>query len=197
MSRSQTHLSDEAVLALVGRGDHAALGELYDRLGRTAYGLALRVVRNPGLAEDIVQDAFLTVWSSARKFAPEQAKASTWIMMLVHRRAVDVVRREQRRRSDPLEAAPEPVDTGADEAVWLRLERERVQDALRHLPDREREAIELAYYGGYTQSELAKRLNQPLGTIKHRTFTGLARLRALLETPNVEEGTWSTPRSAS
>ena len=112
---------------------------------------------------------------------PERARAATWIFTLVHRRAVDLVRREQRRRAEPLENAPAPAGDAADEAAWLRLERERVQTALRQLPDREREAIELAYYGGFTQSELAERLGEPLGTIKSRMFTGLARLRGALE----------------
>src|SRR5207237_6461727 len=118
---------------------------------------------------------------------PSQAKASTWLLTLVHRRAVDVVRREERRRTEPIESIPEPVESGAtDEAVWLRYERERVQSALRQLPDQQREAIELAYYGGFTQSELAERLGQPIGTIKSRMFMGLARLRELLGEPGLE-----------
>jgi RNA polymerase sigma-70 factor (ECF subfamily) len=188
--RDLAHLSDEALVALVARGDDSALAELYDRVGGTAYGLAYRVLRDEALAEDAVQEAFLALWRTAASFLPERAKASTWILTLVHRRAVDTVRREQRRRAEPLEGAPEPVDGSAEEAAWLRLERERVQGALAQLPDQQREAIELAYYGGYSQSELAERLGQPLGTIKSRMFTGLSRLRELLE-----EGTeraWTT-----
>jgi RNA polymerase sigma-70 factor, ECF subfamily len=179
IGRDLAHLSDEAVVALAARGEDSALGELYDRFGRVAYGLALRVVRDPTLAEDAVQDAFVDVWRSAGRFMPERAKASTWILTLVHRRAVDVVRREQRRRAEPVEA-PAVVSEAADEEVWLRLQRERVQSALRALPDQQREALELAYYGGFTQSELADRLGQPLGTIKSRMFSGLATLRDLL-----------------
>jgi RNA polymerase sigma-70 factor (ECF subfamily) len=115
----------------------------------------------------------------------------------VHRRAVDVVRREERRRGEPLEAAPEAVgEAGADASALLRLERERVQRALKRLPDREREAIELAYYGGFSQAELAERLGQPLGTIKSRMFTGLARLRELLAEP-LESEEWQTSPSTS
>jgi RNA polymerase sigma factor (sigma-70 family) len=117
---------------------------------------------------------------------PERGKTSTWILTLVHRRAVDLVRREERRRADTLEHAPEPSGGAVDEEAWLRLQRERVQDALRQLPDQQREAIELAYYGGFTQSELAERLGQPLGTIKSRMFMGLARLRELLGEPGLE-----------
>jgi RNA polymerase sigma factor (sigma-70 family) len=179
--RDLAHLSDEALVALIARSDESALAELYDRIGGTAYGLAYRVLRDEALAEDAVQEAFLGLWRSAGSFVPERAKASTWILTLVHRRAVDLVRREQRRRADPLEGAPEPTEGSAEEAAWLRLERERVQAALQLLPDQQREAIELAYYGGYTQSELAERLGQPIGTIKSRMFSGLARLRELLD----------------
>jgi len=180
-SRDLAHLSDEALVALVARSDESALAELYDRVGGTAYGLAFRVLRDEALAEDAVQEAFLGLWRNAGSFIPERAKASTWILTLVHRRAVDLVRREQRRRTESIEDAPEPAVGSAEEAAWLRLDRERVQGALAQLPDQQREAIELAYYGGYTQSELAERLGQPLGTIKSRMFSGLARLRELLD----------------
>jgi RNA polymerase sigma-70 factor (ECF subfamily) len=193
MRRQQAHLSDEALVALVARGDDAALGELYDRVGGIAYGLALRVLRDERLAEDAVQEGFVAVWRSAAAFRAERAKASTWILTLVHRRAVDLVRREERRRAEPL---TEEMTAGAglateatEEAAWLRFERERVQAALQQLPDVQREALELAYYGGFSQSELAERLGVPLGTIKSRMFAGLARLRELLD-ESTEEGSW-------
>ncbi len=192
MSRQLTHLSDEALVLMAARSEEAALAELYDRYGRAAYGLALRVLRDPALAEDAVQEAFLALWNTAARFVPEKSKASTWILTLVHRRAVDTVRREQRRRTDTLEHAPEPAVEGADEDVWLRLQRERVQEALRTLPDAQREALELAYYGGYSQSELAERLGQPVGTIKSRMFHGLTRLRELLGEPGLEVSWTST-----
>jgi RNA polymerase sigma-70 factor (ECF subfamily) len=182
MPRDLAHLSDEALVALAARAEESALAELYDRYGRIAYGLALRVLRDQALAEDAVQEAFLAVWRSAATFVPERAKASSWILTLVHRRAVDLVRREERRRAEPLgdETRADTQGSAADVA-WLRLERERVQEALRRLPDQEREALELAYYGGFTQSQLAERLGLPIGTIKSRMFSGLARLRELLE----------------
>jgi RNA polymerase sigma factor (sigma-70 family) len=197
VSRDLAHLSDEAVVALVGRSEEVALAELYDRFGRIAWSLALRVLRDETLAEDAVQDAFLAAWHGAGRFVPERATARTWLLTLVHRRAVDLVRREERRRSEPLDSAPEPLGRGADESALLRLERERVQHALAKLPDREREAIELAYFGGFTQSELAERLGQPLGTVKSRMFTGLARLRELLADPTKEREEWPTSPSTS
>lgn len=197
MGRDLAHLSDEALVALVARADDAALAELYDRFGRVAYGLALRVVRDPGLAEDAVQESFLAVWRSAGRFVAERAKASTWILTLVHRRAVDIVRREQPRRTDPLDTAPVATAETTEEEAWLRLRRTRVQEALRQLPDKQREAIELAYYGGFTQSELADRLGEPLGTIKSRMFVGLARLRELLVEPGLEEKQWNAQEFTS
>ena len=194
MNRELAHLSDEALVALAARSEQSALAELYDRFGRPAYGLALRILRDESLAEDAVQDAFLAVWRTAPRFLPERGKASTWILTLVHRRAVDLVRREERRRADVLDPEAEAGDRSppVDEEAWLRLQRERVQSALRQLPDQQREAIELAYYGGFTQSELAERLGQPLGTIKSRMFLGLGRLRELLGDPGLEMSWTST-----
>ena len=186
MPRDLAHLSDEALVALVARSDEVALGELYDRFGRIAYGLARRILRDDALAEDAVQEAFLAAWRSAGRFMPERSKASTWLLTLVHRRAVDLVRREERRRAEALDEREHAAEVSSDEVVWLRYERERVQAALARLPDQQREAIELAYYGGFTQSELSERLGQPLGTIKSRMFTGLGRLRELLTEPEAE-----------
>jgi RNA polymerase sigma-70 factor, ECF subfamily len=174
------HLPDEALPALVARGDEQALAELYDRFGRVAYGVALRVLRDAALAEDAVQDGFLTAWRTAAGFDPARGKASTWLLTLVHRRAVDVVRREERRRADVLDDAPIASGDATDESAEIRDERRRVQAALAKLPPDQREALELAYYGGLTQTELAERLSVPLGTIKSRMFTALSRLRDLL-----------------
>ena len=186
-SRDLARMSDEALLSLVASSDEDALAALYDRFGRIAYGLALRILRDPALAQDAVQEAFLGVWRNADRFLAERAKASTWILTLVHRRAVDLVRREDIRRGEPLERAPEPADprTAEDEAS-LEFQRRLVQEALSQLSPEQREALELGYYGGLTQSELAERLGQPLGTIKSRMFTGLSRLRDLLDEAGLE-----------
>lgn len=197
--KEHAHLSDEALVALVARYDDAALAELYDRYGRVAFGLALRVLRDHALAEDAVQDGFLAIWRSAARFLPERARARTWILTLVHRRAVDLVRREQRR---PDAAFDDDVEErvgsgGSDEATWLSFERERIAGALAQLPDPQREALELAYFEGFTQSELAERLGEPLGTIKSRIFNGLGRLRDLLQEAAPEEEEWNRTRSTT
>jgi RNA polymerase sigma factor (sigma-70 family) len=180
-ARELAHLSDAALLALIARADEAALRELYGRFGRLAYGLAFRILRDDALAQDAVQEAFLGVWRTADRFTAERAKPSTWLLTLVHRRAVDLVRREERRRAEPLEPESEPPGVEAPDEADLLTQRHALREALRQLPPEQREAIELAYYGGYTQSELAERLGQPLGTIKSRMFAGLSRLRDALE----------------
>jgi RNA polymerase sigma-70 factor (ECF subfamily) len=190
MPRSFAHLSDEAVVALVARSDQEALGELYDRFGRVAYGLALRVLRDDKLAEDAVQEGFLAAWRNADRFMPERAKASTWLLTLVHRRAVDLVR----RRTPPRRAA-------AERASRRRLGRGRRVAAVRararaggaaQLPDQQREALELAYYGGFTspssrEARTTRRYDQ------EQDVRGLARLRELLAEPNGESAWKPTP----
>jgi RNA polymerase sigma factor (sigma-70 family) len=178
--RRTNELSDEELLEAIAAGDEGALGVLYDRFGRIAYGVALRVLRDRALAEDAVQEAFLAIWRSATRYRLERAKPSTWVLTLVHRRAVDLVRREDRRRAEPLDEPPESAGDEVPEQADLRERRAAVQSALQQLPDDQREALELAYYGGYTQSELAERLGVPLGTIKSRMFAGLTRLRELV-----------------
>lgn len=176
-------VSDEELLARIARGDEGALAELYDRFARVAYGLAVRVLRDRGLAEDAVQDAFLAAWRTAASFDPRRGTPSTWLLTLVHRRAVDLVRREERRRGDPIDDLPVAGGEATDETAAVREQRRRVQAALVRLPPDQREALELAYYGGFSQSELAERLGVPLGTVKSRMFAGLGKLRDLLAEP--------------
>jgi RNA polymerase sigma-70 factor (ECF subfamily) len=173
-------VTDDQLLAEIARGDEDALAALYDRYGRPSYALAVRILRDPQLAQDAVQDAFLAVWRTAATFDARRGKASTWLLTLVHRRAVDVVRREDRRRAAPLDDAPVASGDSTDETAELREQRRAVQAALTVLTPAEREAIELAYYGGLSQSEIAERLDVPLGTIKSRMFAGLAKLRDAL-----------------
>jgi RNA polymerase sigma factor (sigma-70 family) len=175
--------SDEELLEAIGAGEEAALGALYDRFGRVAYRVAFRILRDQALAEDAVQEAFLAIWRSADSYRRERAKPSTWLLTLVHRRAVDLVRREDRRRAEPLAEPGEDEAEDVLEQAALRDRRLAVQAALRVLPAEQRQALELAYYGGYTQSELAERLGVPIGTVKSRMFAGLNRLRDLVAEP--------------
>ena len=171
---------DEALLQLVALGGDAAFTELYKRFDRVAYGLALRVLVDRHLAEDAFVEGMLVVFRTARSFDPGRGSARTWILTIVHRRAVDLVRRESRHRAPELVVQSEAHGATAEDIAELRVERELVQGALRRLPERERRLIELAYYGGYTQSDLASSLGLSLGTVKSRMFTGLARMRELL-----------------
>ena len=147
--------------------------------------MARRILRDEALAEDAVQEAFLAVWRAAGGYLAERSKPSTWVLTLVHRRAVDIVRREEHRRTDLLDPEQDLGSTPDEADVALR--RKIVRDALRLLPADQRETIELAYYGGYTQSELAERLDQPLGTIKSRMFAGMTQLREELQRELVGE----------
>jgi RNA polymerase sigma-70 factor (ECF subfamily) len=179
-ARACRQLSDEMLVVLAARSEELALAELYGRYGAIAYGLARRILGDPSLAEDAVQEGFLAVWCSAARFVPERGQARTWILTLVHHRAVDLVRGGRGRERHPLELAANAVEAPGDEALSLVAERERVRRALRRLPREFREPLVLAYYEGMTQRELAERLGQPLGTIKSRMSRGHSRLRAAL-----------------
>ena len=159
-------------------GDDRALDALYTRHGRSAYGIAYRTVRCSALAEEAVQEGFLSAWRSAGRFDGGRGRARTWLLTLVHRRAVDIVRREEARRTDPLRDDDQRGAAGGWPAEGAGLE---VREALAALPPRDREVLVLAYYGGLTQSEIADELREPLGTVKSRTHTALGRLRLALK----------------
>jgi RNA polymerase sigma factor (sigma-70 family) len=175
---------DDDLLVACAEGDEQALGSLYDRYGTVAYRLALRIVREAALAEDAVQEAFLSVWRQAASFDRSRGKASTWILTLVHRRAVDLVRNQARFNALPdqleLKGPQKVAAESTDDDVALREARGEVQAALATLSQPEREVLELAYWGGLTQSEIATALGIPHGTVKSRTFSALASLRAAL-----------------
>ena len=185
----------EALVADVAAGREQGLAGLYDLYGRRAFGLALRVLRDERLAEDAIQDAFLTVWRCASAFRSELGSPSTWILTIVHRRAVDIVRRERRQQADLVAEPGEPTDADAtDETVLDREEGAHVQRALARLAPGQRRVLELAYYGSLTQSEIAIELDLPVGTIKSRAFAALSRLRSLLEDDGVSSGRREGPR---
>jgi RNA polymerase sigma factor (sigma-70 family) len=181
--------SDPADVRLIQRivaGDQRALGELYDRWSKPAFSLARRVCADEGLAEDVVQEVFIAFWREPGRFDPARGAFSSWLLTLVHHKAVDAVRRESaiRRRTVPAaedgeewSVAPGP---GADQAALGAVVAGQVRDALGRLPDEQREALALAYYGGYTQREVATLTGVPLGTVKSRMFTGVQRLRSVL-----------------
>jgi RNA polymerase sigma factor (sigma-70 family) len=195
---STEHLSDHGLLALTARGDRDAFARLYDMYGGAAYALALRIVRDRELSADVVQDAFLTVWRQASKFDPARGQPSSWILTLTHHKAVDIVRREQRRRAEALDEARESADSGpaVEQQAWQSLARDQVRAAMAKLPDPQREVLELAYFAGYSQSELAERLALPIGTVKSRTFAAMTALRELLTQSGMNpEHEWNTSTS--
>ncbi len=186
-SRGYDALEDAALVALVGEGDGAALESLYGRYGRPAYALARRILADETLAQDVVQEVFLTVWRDAGRFDAARGGFSSWLLTMTHHKAVDAVRREEnlRKRRAPADVLEftESADPGVEDEVWTMIRGERVRGALAELPDAQREALGLAYFGGYTQREIAKLTDTPLGTVKTRMLLGMKRMRAVLQVP--------------
>jgi RNA polymerase sigma-70 factor (ECF subfamily) len=176
--------ADEALAGLLARGDHDALAELYRRHGAACYRLARRVTASTALAEDAVQEAFLGAWRGAG-YQPDLGTVRTWLLGLAHHKAVDAVRRQAawHRRQDAAAAqealAPVPEDDPAALAVQSSRAAE-IRAAVADLPEAQREALILAYFGGYTQSEIAGLTGVPLGTVKTRTLAAMRRLRLRL-----------------
>lgn len=172
--------SSEDLLVAVARGDQEAFSELFDRVSGQVYGVIRRVLRDPSQSEEVAQEVLVEVWRTATRFDPDRGSATTWIMTMAHRRAIDRVRSEQASRDrdervghrDRVRAFDE-----VSEEVETRFEHQQVREALDHLTDLQREAVELAYYGGHTYREVAELLDTPLGTVKTRMRDGLIRLR--------------------
>jgi RNA polymerase sigma-70 factor (ECF subfamily) len=162
------------LLQRLAAGDAGALAEFFDRHAGLVNALALRILRDGADAEDVVQEVFLQAWRQAERFDPRRGTIEAWLCTIARTRALDRLRRKASRREDPAEAAPAPT-LGPRPVETLA-----VRDALRSLSPDQRHALELAYYEGLTQSEIAARLQVPLGTIKTRIRTGLMRLRAAL-----------------
>jgi RNA polymerase sigma-70 factor (ECF subfamily) len=165
-------------------GDRAALSQLYQRFGRSCYSLARRICADDGLAEDVVQEVFLTLWREPTRFDPSRGAFASWLLTLIHHRAVDTVRKETTLRRRVVGAAEAGDDwsptPGADAAAIARVAAGQVRAALHRLPVEQRRVLALTYFGGHTQREIAVLTGVPLGTVKSRTFAAVQRLRSLL-----------------
>jgi RNA polymerase sigma-70 factor (ECF subfamily) len=174
-------LDDRALIARVTEGDGGALEALYSRYGSACYGLARRILSDEQLAQDVVQEVFLTVWRDAHRFDGSRGGFSSWLLSMTHHKAVDAVRREEnhrKRRSAAELLEDRPAEhPQVDDEVWSGIRRERVRTALHTLPVAQREALVLAYFGGYTQREIAGLTGTPLGTVKTRMLMGMRRLK--------------------
>jgi len=174
--------ADEVLLAQAAGGDPVALTAIYERYKSVAYSLASRITGDAALAEDVIQDAFLGVWRNAGRYSATRGSVRTWLLAIVHHRSIDALRR--RRPTSELPDADLPPQTLVVPDIWPevagRLDREEILAAMAALPGVQREAIELAYYGGLTQQEIAARTGAPLGTVKSRVRLGLLSLRAAL-----------------
>lgn len=184
-------LDDTALVALITRRDEGALSTLYDRYSRLAFSLAMRIVGERALAEEITADSFVSVWRSAGSFTEERGRFVTWLLSVVRHRAIDELRRLNVRPegsavelNEALQSAVHP--DGIDDLIDTRQRQAVVRSALAGLPAPQREALELAYFGGLTQQEIADRTGTPLGTIKTRMRLGLLKLRDELNRLNDE-----------
>ncbi len=177
--------ADRAVLVRLAEGELDALEHLYDRYKTMAYSIAYRITNDPTLAEDVVQEAFLGAWRNAARYIEGRGSVKTWLLSIVHHRAIDAVRRRRPTTGlpDPTEAAVPAALTMPD--VWAEvsasLDGDTVRDALAGLSDVQRQAIEMAYFGGLTQLEIAERTGTPLGTVKSRMRLGLLAMRRALD----------------
>jgi RNA polymerase sigma factor (sigma-70 family) len=175
--------ADRAVLVRLAEGELDALEDLYDRYKTMAYSIAYRITNDATLAEDVVQDAFLGVWRNAARYVEGRGSVKTWLLSIVHHRAIDAIRRRRPTTELPDVELPPPAALRAPD-VWAEvsagLDAETVQRALATLSAVQREAIELAYFGGLTQQEICERTGTPLGTVKSRMRLGLLAMRRSL-----------------
>ncbi len=171
------------LLKRAGRGDKNAFAELYDATSARVFGLAVRVVRDPAQAEEVAQESFLEIWRGSARFDADRGSAIAWMLTIVHRKAVDRVRSAEAasRRDTTYTRQNQSVDHDATaDAAHASLEARRVRSALTSLTEVQREALELAYFGGYTHTEVASMLELPIGTAKTRIRDGLIRLRDVM-----------------
>ena len=179
--------TDVALVAMVRAGDDSALAALYDRYGRQVYALARRILADEQLSQDVVQEVFLTIWRDTARFDSQRGGFSSWLLAMAHHKSVDLVRREDshRRRRVELDELNQQQsdDPEVSEQVWASMRGQRVRQALKKLPETQREALVLAYFGGYTQRDIAGLTDAPLGTVKTRMLAGVRRLQQFLNDP--------------
>jgi RNA polymerase sigma-70 factor, ECF subfamily len=168
------------LLAQVAEGDQNAFGQLYDQCSGRVLGLVRRLLKDSAQSEEVTQEIFLEVWQNAKRYDPAKGSATTWILTMSHRRAVDRIRSSQSTRDRDTKIGLRDMETEYDsvsESVEIRVEHERVGQALLRLTELQRQAVTLAYYGGYSHSEVAEMLKVPIGTVKTRLRDGMIRLR--------------------
>ena len=192
MSEDLRSLADEDLMQLMQRGQAAAFEVIYDRHAQSAFSLAYRMAGSRGVAEDVVQDAFLNIWRSGARYERTRGSVRTWVLGIVHHRAIDALRRsyvhERRRASD--EGIEETLETGerTDIEAARHEEAATVRAALGRLPADQSQVIELAYFGGFTHTEIAEMLETPVGTVKGRMRLGLEKMRHALGAGQVSLG---------
>jgi RNA polymerase sigma-70 factor (ECF subfamily) len=201
-SADYAKIDDERLIRLILQSQEQALAQLYDRYHRLVFSLALAIVNDRGTAEEITLDVFMRVWQKAGTYRADQAKVSTWLTHIARHHAIDVLRRRAARvdhfavhwedaRSNRESSLPDP-----QESVELSLRRERIHAALAQLPPEQKEALSLAYFGGYSQSQIAEVLKQPLGTVKTRLRLAMQKLREFLHEEQDLQNKSVTPQSA-
>ncbi len=180
--------TDEALMALIRTQDADALALLYDRHHRAAFSLAYRIVNDVGQAEDVVQDAFLAVWRHATSYVPARSRPRAWLLTIVHHRAINQVR--GRLAPGPPAELHEGLVDGEQLEVWQEayegIHNDEIRAALTHLPHDQRTAVELAFFSGLSHSEIADRLDVPLGTVKSRIRLAFRKLQSFLDTYAME-----------
>ncbi len=182
-TRDVQTLSDQELLQRVAQGDEDALVALYDRYGRLVYSLAYKILQDHQLAEEVTQDVFTNVWRAAASFDPKKSRFTTWLTSIARNRAIDLLRRRRARGlTGGRETELNTAITRADERLSPEhhLQALAVREALEQLPPAQREVLELAYFGGLTQREIAEHLGIPLGTVKTRVRLGMLKLKELL-----------------
>ena len=180
-------LRDDQLITLIAHGEKDALEAFYDRYATMVFSLARYMLRDHGLAEEATQDIFLNLWLKASRYNPQRGKPRTWFMSVAHHRVIDIIRARKRSAQSTDQVPHELLDLepstkhNTEEEAYLNLAREEILTAMASLPKEQREVVMLAYFGGFSQSEIAGKLDQPLGTVKTRVRLAMQKLRVLLK----------------